>query len=204
MSKYLKMEKKNIHLENFKEAITSTVRSISEIEDCKVIFGDQAKSSNNSANLPEIKKLESIKDYFFLRAIADSEALRLKYSNVETFNNFKPNFFLSFYFRRKIKKDFLNLKGCYSVNMHPSLLPKYIGLNTHERVLENHEEVTGCTVHEVTRKLDCGRILGQATVPIFPDDNVEAIKSRVLEKEQQLYPKTLEQFCLGRSDLIIM
>ena len=90
MSKYLKMEKKNIHLENFKEAITSTVRSISEIEDCKVIFGDQAKSSNNSANLPEIKKLESIKDYFFLRATADSEALRLKYSNIETFNNFKP------------------------------------------------------------------------------------------------------------------
>ena len=55
-----------------------------------MIFGDQAKSSNNSANLPEIKKLESIKDYFFLRATADSEALRLKYSNIETFNNFKP------------------------------------------------------------------------------------------------------------------
>ncbi|OUW48714.1 MAG: cobalamin biosynthesis protein CobT [Candidatus Pelagibacter sp. TMED196] len=84
------MEKKNIHLENFKEAITSTVRSISEIEDCKVTFGEQNKNNEKSANLPEIKKLEGIKDYFELRATADSEALRLKYSNFKIFNNFKP------------------------------------------------------------------------------------------------------------------
>ena len=84
------MEKKNIHLENFKEAITSTVRSISEIEDCKVTFGDQTNNDDKSANLPEIKKLENIEDYFILRATADSEALRLKYSNIEIFNNFKP------------------------------------------------------------------------------------------------------------------
>ena len=107
-------------------------------------------------------------------------------------------------FMRVLSSKFVDFWQGKILNIHPSLLPKYIGLNTHERVLENHEEVTGCTVHEVTRKLDCGRILGQATVPIFPDDNVEAIKSRVLEKEHMLYPKTLEQFCLGRSDLIIM
>ena len=84
------MEKKNIHLEIFKEAITSTVRSISEIEDCKVTFGEQTKSTNKSVNLPEVKKLDTIKDYLILRANADSEALRLKFSNVEIFNNFKP------------------------------------------------------------------------------------------------------------------
>ena len=84
------MEKKNIHLENFKEAIKSTIRSISEIEDCKVLFGEQIQNTDKSANLPEIKKLETVKDYFVLRATADSEALRLKYSNIEIFNNFKP------------------------------------------------------------------------------------------------------------------
>ena len=84
------MEKKNIHLENFKEAITSTVRSISEIEDCKVTFGEQTKNTRNSVSLPEVKKLDSIKDYLILRANADSEALRLKYSDIEIFNNFKP------------------------------------------------------------------------------------------------------------------
>ena len=107
-------------------------------------------------------------------------------------------------FMRVLSSKFVDFWQGKILNIHPSLLPKYKGLNTHERVLENNEEVTGCTVHEVTRKLDCGRILGQATVPIFPEDNVEAIKSRVLEKEHMLYPKTLEQFCLGRSDLIIM
>ena len=55
MSKYLKMEKKNIHLENFKEAITSTVRSISEIEDCKVIFGDQIKKCNKMLTCLKLK-----------------------------------------------------------------------------------------------------------------------------------------------------
>ena len=90
MSKYLKMDKKNIHLENFKEAITSTVRSISEVVDCKVTYGEQNKNNEKNANLPEIKRLENIKDYFALRATADSEALRLKYSNIDIFNNFKP------------------------------------------------------------------------------------------------------------------
>ena len=107
-------------------------------------------------------------------------------------------------FMRVLSAKFVDFWQGKILNIHPSLLPKYIGLKTHERVLENHEEVTGCTVHLVTRELDCGRILGQATVPIFPEDNVEAIKLRVLEKEHMLYPKTLEQFCLGGSDLVIM
>ena len=107
-------------------------------------------------------------------------------------------------FMRVLSAGFIDFWQGKILNIHPSLLPKYKGLNTHERVLENHEELTGCTVHEVTHELDCGRILGQATVPIFSNDNVESIKSRVLEKEHILYPKTLEQFCLGRSDLIVM
>ena len=107
-------------------------------------------------------------------------------------------------FMRVLSASFVDFWQGKILNIHPSLLPKYKGLNTHERVLENHEELTGCTVHEVTHELDCGRILGQATVPIFSNDNVDSIKSRVLEKEHVLYPKTLEQYCLGRSDLIIM
>ena len=67
------------------------------------------------------------------------------------------------------------------LNIHPSLLPKYKGLNTHKRVLENGEKLTGCTVHEVTPELDSGRILGQATVPVLPNDTVESIRLRVLE-----------------------
>ena len=85
------MEKKDIHLENFKQALASTIKSISEISDCNINFGEQArKKDNKSANLPEIKKLEKFRDFSSIRAKADSEALRLRYSNIDVFNLHKP------------------------------------------------------------------------------------------------------------------
>ena len=107
-------------------------------------------------------------------------------------------------FMRVLSSNFVDSWKGKILNIHPSLLPKYKGLNTHKRVLENGEKLTGCTVHEVTSELDSGRILGQATVPVLPNDTVESIRLRVLEKEHILYPRTLEQFCLGRSDLVTM
>ena len=107
-------------------------------------------------------------------------------------------------FMRVLSNCFVDSWTGKILNIHPSLLPKYKGLNTHKRVLENGEKSTGCTVHEVTPELDSGRILGQATVPVLPNDTVESIRQRVLEKEHILYPRTLEQFCLGRSDLVTM
>ena len=105
-------------------------------------------------------------------------------------------------FMRVLSNSFVDSWPGKILNIHPSLLPMYKGLNTHKRVLENGEKLTGCTVHEVTPELDSGRILGQATVPVLPNDTVETIRLRVLEKEHILYPRTLEQFCLGRSDLV--
>ena len=85
------MEKKDIHLENFKQALTSTIKSISETSDCKISFGEQSKSRDNkNVNLPEIKKLDKFNDFLSIRAVADSEALRLKYSDVDVFNLYKP------------------------------------------------------------------------------------------------------------------
>ena len=107
-------------------------------------------------------------------------------------------------FMRVLSSSFVDSWTGKILNIHPSLLPKYKGLNTHKRVLENGERLTGCTVHEVTPELDSGRILGQATVPVLPNDTEESIRLRVLEKEHILYPRTLEQFCLGRSDLVTM
>ena len=85
------MEKKDLHLENFKQALTSTIKSISEISDCKISFGEQSKSRDNkNVNLPEIKKLDKFNDFLSMRAFADSEALRLKYSDLDIFNLYKP------------------------------------------------------------------------------------------------------------------
>jgi formyltetrahydrofolate-dependent phosphoribosylglycinamide formyltransferase len=79
------------------------------------------------------------------------------------------------------------------LNIHPSLLPAYPGLDTHARVLEAGEPKHGCTVHLVTEAMDEGPIVGQAEVPVLPDDTEEALAARVLAQEHKLYPAALAQ-----------
>lgn len=83
------------------------------------------------------------------------------------------------------------------LNIHPSLLPKYRGLDTHARALAAGDVEAGCTVHEVTPELDHGPILGQARVPVRPGDTAEALRTRVLEAEHRLYPAVLRRFAGG-------
>ena len=81
------------------------------------------------------------------------------------------------------------------LNIHPSLLPKYPGLDTHARALEAGDLEAGCTVHLVTEGVDEGPILAQATVPVLPDDTAESLAARVLGAEHRLYPRALADFC---------
>ncbi|MGR3461768.1 MAG: phosphoribosylglycinamide formyltransferase [Roseovarius sp.] len=83
------------------------------------------------------------------------------------------------------------------LNIHPSLLPKYRGLDTHARALAAGDTEAGCTVHKVTPALDDGPILGQARVPILPDDTERTLAARVLEQEHILYPAVLKRFAAG-------
>lgn len=83
------------------------------------------------------------------------------------------------------------------LNIHPSLLPKYRGLDTHARALAAGETEHGCTVHEATGELDDGPILGQAVVPVLPQDTPETLAARVLEQEHVLYPAVLRRFSAG-------
>jgi phosphoribosylglycinamide formyltransferase-1 len=80
------------------------------------------------------------------------------------------------------------------LNIHPSILPLFKGLDTHARALEAGMAVHGCTVHEVTPDLDSGRILGQAVVPVRGGDTPETLAARVLRQEHRLYPAVLEAF----------
>jgi phosphoribosylglycinamide formyltransferase-1 len=80
------------------------------------------------------------------------------------------------------------------VNIHPSLLPKYRGLDTHQRALDAGDKVAGCSVHVVTEELDAGEVLGQAEVPIEPGDTVESLEARVLAAEHALYPRVMREF----------
>lgn len=80
------------------------------------------------------------------------------------------------------------------VNIHPSLLPKYRGLDTHQRALADGETMAGCTVHVVTEEVDSGEILAQSKVPIRPGDDAASLAERVLEAEHALYPAALAEF----------
>ncbi len=81
------------------------------------------------------------------------------------------------------------------LNIHPSLLPKYPGLDTHARALEAGDREAGCTVHLVTEGVDEGPILAQAPVPVLPDDTPASLAQRVLTAEHGLYPRALADFC---------
>lgn len=80
------------------------------------------------------------------------------------------------------------------VNIHPSLLPLFPGLDTHARALEAGVAIHGCTVHEVTEALDAGPILGQAAVPVAPGDTPDSLAARLLAQEHRLYPAALARF----------
>lgn len=97
-------------------------------------------------------------------------------------------------YMRIISGDFIKpFEGCI-LNIHPSLLPLFPGLHTHERALEAGVKVAGCTVHFVTEGMDEGPIIGQAVVPILSGDTADTLAARVLTVEHQLYPAALRLF----------
>ncbi|QIG80321.1 phosphoribosylglycinamide formyltransferase [Stakelama tenebrarum] len=94
-------------------------------------------------------------------------------------------------YMRLLSDDFVGKWRGRVINIHPSLLPKYKGLDTHARAIAAGDAVAGCSVHLVTEELDGGEVLGQAQVPILPGDTVDALAERVLAEEHKLYPRTL-------------
>ena len=94
-------------------------------------------------------------------------------------------------FMRILSKNFIqNFKG-QILNIHPSLLPKYKGLNTHERAIKNKDRYSGCTVHFVTAKLDSGKIIIQKKVKINKKDTPRTLANKVLAEEHKLYPEAI-------------
>lgn len=98
-------------------------------------------------------------------------------------------------FMRVLTAEFVTRWQGRMLNIHPSLLPKYKGLDTHARALAAGDAEAGCSVHLVTPELDDGPVLGQTEVSIAPDDTPESLAARVLVEEHRLYPAVLRQFC---------
>jgi phosphoribosylglycinamide formyltransferase-1 len=101
-------------------------------------------------------------------------------------------------FMRILSREFVARHEGRILNIHPSLLPKYPGLHTHERALEAHETEHGATVHFVTAELDAGPAVIQARVRVEPEDDAQSLAARVQVLEHRIYPLAVRWYCAGR------
>lgn len=105
-------------------------------------------------------------------------------------------------FMRLLTREFVEQWHNRQLNIHPSLLPSFKGLHTHERALAADAKITGCTVHFVRYDMDTGPIIAQAAVPILPGDTIGTVKARVQKAEHQLYPAALRLAASGRLRIV--
>ena len=145
-------------------------------------------NSQKSKGLKYSKKFNIKKNVinFKKKKLAEIKILKLLNKN-------KINFICLAGFMKILSKSFIKKFKGKIVNIHPSLLPKYKGLNTHKKVLENKEKFTGCTVHYVNSKLDSGKIILQRKVKIKKRDSIKTLSAKVLLQEHKLYPAAINK-----------
>lgn len=114
---------------------------------------------------------------------------------------YQPDLVVLAGFMRILTEDFVRAFQGRMLNVHPSLLPKYRGLNTHQRALDAGDKVHGVSIHFVTEDLDGGPVIARAEVPVRPDDTAETLAERVQSQEHVLYPIVIRWFCEGRLQL---
>ena len=168
---------------NFKNLIQYSLKKQSKFK-IKLVVSNNL----NAKGLEYAKKFKIKKKIINYKNLTNSEIHILNDLNKENINIICLAGFMRILTANFIKK----FKGKI-INIHPSLLPKYKGLNTHQRVLDNKEKYSGCTVHFVNSKLDAGKIILQKKVKIFKNDTSEKLSKRILKQEHLLYPKALEK-----------
>jgi phosphoribosylglycinamide formyltransferase-1 len=168
---------------NFKNLIQYSLKKQSKFK-IKLVVSNNL----NAKGLEYAKKFKIKKKIINYKNLTNSEIHILNDLNKENINIICLAGFMRILTANFIKK----FKGKI-INIHPSLLPKYKGLNTHQRVLDNKEKYSGCTVHYVNSKLDAGKIILQKRVKIFKNDTSEKLSKRILKQEHLLYPKALEK-----------
>ncbi|BBP02421.1 phosphoribosylglycinamide formyltransferase [Sulfuriferula nivalis] len=120
---------------------------------------------------------------------------------IQIIDGYQPDLVVLAGYMRILTDEFVNHYQGRLLNIHPSLLPSYAGLNTHQRALDDGVKVHGCTVHFVTPTLDHGPIIIQAAVPVLNNDNADSLSERVLCMEHQIYPTAIHWFIGGRIQL---
>ena len=168
---------------NLKNLIQFSFLNKSPIKISLIVSSNKRAKGLNFADRYKIKK----KIYDF-NNIKKSESLILKQLKINKISLICLAGFMKILSPNFIKK----FKGII-LNIHPSLLPKYKGLNTHERVIQNKEKYSGCTVHYVNSRLDSGKIILQAKVKISKKDTSSSLKKKILKQEHLLYRKAIKK-----------
>ncbi len=126
---------------------------------------------------------------------------RASYDNALTklIDGYQPDLVALAGFMRILGDDIVDHFKNRMINIHPSLLPKYRGLHTHEQVIANGDKEHGCSIHFVTSELDSGPVIKQAKLTVSPDDTVESLKQRIHQLEHKLYPEVIQWFAEQQS-----
>ena len=173
---------------NLKNLIKHSLKKDSKFKICLVVSNKLKAKGLNYAKRYKIKK--KVINYSNINNAEKNILNELKRSKIDLVCLAGYMKILSRNFIKKFKGKILNI--------HPSLLPKYKGINTHQRVLDNNEKFSGCTIHYVNSKLDSGKIILQKKVKIFKDDNIKKLSKRILKQEHLLYPKALKKILTSR------
>ncbi len=120
----------------------------------------------------------------------------------DAIDRYAPDLIVLAGFMRILTADFVNHYAGRMINIHPSLLPSFTGLHTHQRALDAGVHLHGCTVHFVTAELDHGPMIAQAAIPVLPDDTVASLAARVLAEEHRVYPAAVRWFAEGRLKVV--
>ena len=146
------------------------------------------------SNFRKSKGLKYSKQFNIKKNVINFKKIKLAENKIlKLLNENKINFICLAGFMKILSKRFIKKFKGKIINIHPSLLPKYKGLNTHKEVLKNKEKFTGCTVHYVNSKLDSGKIILQRKVKIKKTDSVKTLSAKVLSQEHKLYPAAINK-----------
>ena len=173
---------------NLKSLVKHSLKKNSKFQICLVISNKSKAKGLNYARRYKIKK--KVINYSSINNAEINILNELKRSKIDLVCLAGYMKILSRNFIKKFKGKILNI--------HPSLLPKYKGINTHQRALDNNEKFSGCTIHYVNSKLDSGKIILQKKVKILKTDNIDKLSKRILKQEYLLYPKALKKILTNR------
>lgn len=154
------------------------------------------------SNNPTAKGIDVARSFGVTTAVVDHRAFpdRPSFDSAlaDKAESYRPDLLVLAGFMRILTEAFTRRFGGRIMNIHPSLLPAFPGVNTHLRALQEGVKIHGCTVHFVTPELDHGPIIVQAAVPVLPGDDEGRLAARVLEQEHRIYPQAIRWFLEGR------